>query len=267
MNSLSTHGNRRHRSAFTLVELLAALLILTVAVTVTGLIIRETRMTAARLSEAGEASRETFRIMELIKRDVERAIAYTSIPAFAIIEGGIHVATLEDSGVVVGPGTNSPVVPAGASNAARLFLLTLDEKPRTGPTDRAITEVSYWLASGTSDAFPTLVRGERPITTDHMSSFGNASWHLSTNGLTVETVARFVTDFSVRGTTPDWQVVTSPGSLPVCVDVHIEYLPESAARRLQASGSLTNLVEIERCVNKTSIRVFPPNRRGYLDGR
>jgi hypothetical protein len=246
------------------------LLVLITIVTVTGLLLRETRMTAARFKETEDSSRDVFRIMEVIKRDVERSIALPGDgPSFAIHDLGVQTHTLDDSGIVVGPGTNSPVVPAGTTNAAGLSLFTLNDQAGTGANERATSEVSYWLASGPSDAFATLMRTERRVTTDRSGAYTNAYWHMDTSGATVEPVARFVTDFSVRGTDRDWAVLRPwmADALPVCFDIHIEYLPESAARRLMARGALTNLVEIERCVTKTSVRIFPPNRRGYLNGR
>jgi hypothetical protein len=247
------------------------LLVLTTIVTVTGLLLRETRLTAARFKETEDASRETFRIMELIRRDVERAIGLPGVNlSFAIDDlGGVQTDTSEATDILVEPGTNSPVVPTGGLNAARLSLFTLAERTGAGAHERAATEVSYWLAAGPSDAFATLVRAERRVTTNQLSAYTNFSWYMDTTGAVIEPVARFVTVFSVLGTSGDWTVrrLLNDDDLPTCFDIHIEYLPESAARRLRARGALTNLVEIERCVTKTSIRVFPPNRRGYLNGR
>lgn len=243
------------------------ILILTVIVTVTGMVLRETRLTSARIAENEEASHTASRAMDLIRSDIEGSIGLAN-PAFIVMDAGVDTNRIGDTDVTVGPGTNTPVAPAG-TNGAGLCMVTLSADTSPSHADRAAREVFYWLVSGPSDAFPSLVRAERTLSTDYSSAYTNDAWCSDTNGLDPEIVCRFVTDFSVRCTDRNWTVSRdwTNSELPVCVDVYIEYLPESGARRLMARGALTNLIEVERSVTKSACRFFLPNRRGYLEGK
>jgi hypothetical protein len=253
-----------------MVELLAMIAILTVIVTVTGVLLRETRLTASRLAENEESAHTAARAMELIRHDIERSVADSRSTNFVFVstDAVVDINSLPDTCINVGPGTNVPVVPIGA-NGARLCMVIFNDNQSNTSSNRALSEVFYWLASGPSSAYPSLVRAERLLYADDCPIYTDYNWYNDTNGLAPEIVARYVTDFSVRCSDRNftvWRNWTS-NELPVCVDVFIEYLPESSARRLNGRNALTNLVEIERNVTKTATRIFPPNRRGYMGGK
>jgi len=249
------------RAGFTLIEILAVLFILVVVVTITAQVLRETRRGAARAAENEAASYAAANALDTLRRDLSRAVG-----------GGTFTFCAEPDNHI----TNQ--------TCHELYFVALTESASTA--SRAMSCVYYWIeTTGTHDhgySFVSnglsvcgdLIRVIEPIpaTPDPLSPYHATNWFF-TNSLsaTEEVVARHVTRFNILSTTSNRTVVTNwnDSTLPACVDVYLETLPEPAARRIEARigqlGTNTNtfFAALEASVVRTSTRIFLPNRRGY----
>jgi type II secretory pathway pseudopilin PulG len=250
------------RAAFTLVELLALLFMLTIIVTITALVLRETRRGAARSVETEAASYTAVNALDNLRRDLARAVG-----------GGTFTFLAAQDRIL----TNQ--------NCHELCFVALTESV-TSP-ERATSCFYYWIeTSGDHDcgyAFASngtslcgdLVRAEVPIPAhdDPLSPYRTEFWCLTNRPPpeAAEIVARHVTGFTVLSTADDGTVLDDwlSTNLPLCVDVYLEVLPVPAARRIEARRPhmadvhTETVAALEDAVVRRAFRAFLSNRRGY----
>ena len=251
------------RGGFTLVEILAALFLLFVVVTISAQMLRETRRGAARAAEGEAASYAAANALDVLRRDLVRAVG----------GGTFTFMTGQDPALT-------------SVNSHELRFVALTDSMETNR--RAASCIYYWIETGGVHACGynfaadgaavcgDLVRAEIPIFADAPQSpytHSYSNWCLAARPSTtdvVETVVRHVTGFNVLSTSNDWTVADNWCSpdLPICLDVYLEVLPEPAARRIEARrdqmADVTNetVAALEAAVVRKSMRVFLPNRRG-----
>jgi prepilin-type N-terminal cleavage/methylation domain-containing protein len=226
------------RAGLNMIELLVAMVVLSLVVTMMAAIFRHSE--AAWTQGAGENEVETAArvALDMITRDLQGAVADSNL-TFAITDS-----------------TNA----YGPQNSEIAFI-ALQGSPTL--TTRAARAIRYWVREmANAPGRYELIRASQPVDTDTMNCYSNRNWYLTNRPTSPQlcgVAARNVSGFLL---TPSLYYSDGLGdSLPRWVDICLDVLSERDA--LQAAKLTDNADFVERTAKRFTTRVHFPNRNGY----
>ena len=281
-------SNRKTSRAFTLIELLAAITILMVIVSIMGVIFAETDRAWHLGTGRVESNNEGRAALNMIAHDLQYALADEYL-FFTLRE---DIFRPRPGGV---PVSEWPVISYGFTNSEACFIsLQQDAQSGGSPAEkRATREIYYWMRqktdTGTFGGAPLgryeLVRtslGTYRPSSGH-NAYGDIDWYHPSSGASTDrhtstargTIADNVTAFGLFAPDDTGYISREYYSedygnrLPEYVDIFLEVLSDKdaiqAADLKQRYGSLDSRTVqfVERHARRYTTRVFPQNRSGY----
>lgn len=248
----------RHRtSAFTLIELLAAVTILMVIVWIMAVIFTESDRAWNLGTSRAEVNIEGRAALSMIAHDLQYALAYRAHDA----DGQLYSVTF-----AIGPDRDG-IESYGFSNDQASFISLQDDAQGASPY--AMRAIWYYLTEDSQAPGKYVLR--RNYESENLGDlhiYDDPDWHTPGRSGKSETLAENVTAlaFFLPDGTRTYQSPLNGDKLPEYVDIFLEILPPKAADevlRMKDSGIQGWEAYLERNARRFTTRVYFRNAHGY----